>query len=82
MKISVWPVLVGAGLLATVFGFGALHPATAGAVHARATSAEVAQLLLLTGGMLSTLLGALGLAGLMSWIPGLDLVQAARRREH
>ncbi len=73
MKISVWAGLMGAGLLATVLGFGALHPAVAGAAHAKATLAEVAQLLLLTGGMLSALLGAIGMAGLMSWIPGLNL---------
>jgi hypothetical protein len=45
--------------------------ATDGAAYG-ATAPALAVMLLLTSGMLCCMLGAVGLSGLMGWIPGLE----------
>lgn len=75
MNKSTWSGIVGAGLLATASGFGAL-----GAESAGAPAAPLLAALLLTGGLAACLGGLLGLSGVMAWIPGLAEPAAARHR--
>lgn len=62
----IWLGFIGGGMLATALGFCALDLApTPG-------SAPVfGVMLLLTGGMFSCLAGAVGMAGMLAWIPGM-----------
>ena len=63
----IWLGFIGGGVLATALGFCALDMAPA------AASAPVfGVMLLLTGGMFSCLAGAVGMAGMLAWIPGMD----------
>ncbi|APA69432.1 hypothetical protein [Janthinobacterium sp. 1_2014MBL_MicDiv] len=72
----IWLGFIGGGMLATALGFCALDLAPASA------SAPVfGVMLLLTGGLLSCLAGAVGMAGMLAWIPGMasEPERAARR---
>ena len=63
----IWLGFIGGGMLATALGFCALDLAPA------ASSAPVfGVMLLLTGGMVSCLAGAVGMAGMLAWLPGMD----------
>jgi hypothetical protein len=69
----IWLGFIGGGILATALGFCALDLAPA------ASSAPVfGVMLLLTGGMVSCLAGAVGMAGMLAWIPGMDGEQERR----
>ena len=71
----IWLGFIGGGVLATALGFCALDLAPA------AASAPVfGVMLLLTGGMFSCLAGAVGMAGMLAWIPGMD-GEPARQRQ-
>lgn len=66
---TIWAGVIGAGVLATILGFGALD---LGQQNSDATAAAAfTALLLLTAGLGSCMAGVLGLSGLMEWIPGL-----------
>ncbi|WP_219116333.1 hypothetical protein [Janthinobacterium sp. UMAB-56] len=61
----IWLGFIGGGILATALGFCALDLAPE-------TSAPVfGVMLLLTGGMVSCLAGAVGMAGMLAWLPGM-----------
>ncbi len=62
----IWLGFIGGGMLATALGFCALDlaPAAGGAP-------VFGVMLLLTGGMFSCLAGAVGMAGMLAWIPGM-----------
>lgn len=71
----IWLGFIGGGMLATALGFCALDLAPA------AASAPVfGVMLLLTGGMFSCLAGAVGMAGMLAWIPGMDGEQEQARQ--
>ncbi|MNN80936.1 hypothetical protein D3C81_1977040 [compost metagenome] len=53
--------------MATALGFCALDLAPV-----QASAPVFGVMLLLTGGMVSCLAGAIGLAGMLAWIPGMD----------
>ncbi|NHQ90366.1 hypothetical protein [Janthinobacterium lividum] len=59
----IWLGFIGGGILATALGFCALDLAPAPVFGV---------MLLLTGGMVSCLAGAVGMAGMLAWIPGMD----------
>lgn len=63
----IWLGFIGGGVLATALGFSALDLAPA-----QASAPMFGVMLLLTGGMVSCLAGAIGLAGMLAWIPGMD----------
>ena len=63
----IWLGFIGGGLLATALGFCALDLAPA-----QASAPVFGVMLLLTGGMVSCLAGAVGMAGMVAWIPGMD----------
>ncbi|MEG2030676.1 MAG: hypothetical protein RR376_08525 [Janthinobacterium sp.] len=68
---KIWFSFIGGGMLATALGFCALDLAPA------ADSAPVfGVMLLLTGGMLSCMAGAVGMAGMLAWIPGMAVQHA------
>ncbi|MGK5030329.1 hypothetical protein [Janthinobacterium sp. DSP2-3-3] len=71
----IWLGFIGGGLLATALGFCALDlaPSQAGAP-------VFGVMLLLTGGMLSCLAGAVGMAGMLAWVPGMADEHADRPR--
>ncbi|MET3131579.1 hypothetical protein AAKU55_001841 [Oxalobacteraceae bacterium GrIS 1.11] len=62
MNKSIWIGMIGAGLLSTACGFGAIDAALP----------PLLTLPLLTAGLSACLAGMLGLTGLMGWIPGLE----------
>lgn len=62
----IWLGFIGGGMLATALGFCALDLAPASA-----SAPMFGVMLLLTGGMLSCLAGAIGMAGMLAWIPGM-----------
>ena len=69
---KIWLSFIGGGMLATVLGFCALDLAP------QAHAAPVfGVMLLLTGGLLSCLAGAVGMAGMLAWIPGITEVEHA-----
>ncbi|AYM75553.1 hypothetical protein JAB5_56630 [Janthinobacterium sp. HH103] len=71
----IWLGFIGGGILATALGFCALDLAPV------QTSAPVfGVMLLLTGGMVSCLAGAVGMAGMLAWIPGMADEHADRSR--
>ena len=63
----IWLGFIGGGMLATALGFCALDLAPA-----QASAPVFGVMLLLTGGMLSCMAGAVGMAGMLAWIPGMD----------
>lgn len=63
----IWLGFIGGGMLATALGFCALDLAPA-----QASAPVFGVMLLLTGGMLSCMAGAVGMAGMLVWIPGMD----------
>ena len=63
----IWLGFIGGGMLATALGFCALDLAPA-----QASAPVFGVMLLLTGGMFSCLTGAVGMAGMLAWIPGMD----------
>ncbi|MBW3501240.1 MULTISPECIES: hypothetical protein [unclassified Janthinobacterium] len=63
----IWLGFIGGGALATALGFCALDLAPV-----QASAPVFGVMLLLTGGMVSCLAGAIGLAGMLAWIPGMD----------
>lgn len=63
---KIWLSFIGGGLLATALGFGALDLSPS-----PGTAPAFGIMLLLTGGLLSCMAGAVGLAGLLAWIPGM-----------
>ena len=63
----IWLGFIGGGMLATALGFCALDLAPA-----PASAPVFGVMLLLTGGMLSCMAGAVGMAGMLAWIPGMD----------
>jgi len=69
---KIWLCFIGGGMLATILGFCALDlsPGSAGAP-------VYGVMMLLTGGMLSCLAGAVGLAGMLAWIPGMAELEPA-----
>lgn len=69
---KIWLCFIGGGMLATILGFCALDlaPGSAGAP-------VYGVMMLLTGGMLSCLAGAVGLAGMLAWIPGMSELEQA-----
>ena len=62
----IWLGFIGAGILATALGFCALDLAPL-----QASTPVLGVMLLLTGGMLSCLAGAVGMAGMRAWLPGM-----------
>ena len=64
---KIWLGFIDGGMLATILGFCALDLAPGGAA-----APVFGVMLLLTGGMLSCLAGAVGMAGMLAWIPGMD----------
>jgi len=71
----IWLGFIGGGMLATALGFCSLDLAPA-----QASAPVFGVMLLLTGGMLSCMAGAVGMAGMLAWIPGMggEQEQAAR----
>jgi len=63
---KIWLSFIGGGVLATSLGFGALDLSPS-----PATAPAFGIMLLLTGGLLSCMAGAIGLSGLLAWIPGM-----------
>ena len=63
----IWLGFIGGGMLATALGFCALDLAPA-----QASAPVFGVMLLLTGGMLSCMAGAVGMAGMLAWIPCMD----------
>lgn len=63
---KIWLSFIGGGMLATILGFWALDLAPGGAA-----APVFGVMLLLTGGMLSCLAGAVGMAGMLAWLPGI-----------
>jgi hypothetical protein len=59
----IWLGFIGGGILATVLGFCALDLAPL-----QASAPVFGVMLLLTGGMVSCLAGAVGMAGMLAWI--------------
>ena len=70
----IWLGFIGGGLLATALGFCALDLAP------EAGSPVFGVMLLLTGGMVSCLAGAVGMAGMLAWVPGMADEHANRPR--
>ncbi|MDZ5635089.1 MULTISPECIES: hypothetical protein [unclassified Janthinobacterium] len=70
----IWLGFIGGGLLATALGFCALDLAP------QAGGPVFGVMLLLTGGMVSCLAGAVGMAGMLAWVPGMADEQADRSR--
>ncbi|CAM3108430.1 MULTISPECIES: hypothetical protein [Janthinobacterium] len=70
----IWLGFIGGGLLATALGFCALDLAP------EAGSPVFGVMLLLTGGMVSCLAGAVGMAGMLAWVPGMADEHADRSR--
>jgi len=62
----IWLSFIGGGLLATTLGFCALDLSPS-----PATAPAFGIMLLLTGGLFSCMAGAVGLAGMLAWIPGM-----------
>lgn len=62
MNKYIWAAVILLGLLLTRMGFNALNPGDP-------AMAELTVTLLLTGGMVATLAGALGLLGMLDWLP-------------
>lgn len=71
----IWLGLIGGGILATALGFCALDLAPV-----QASTPVFGVMLLLTGGMVSCLAGAVGMAGMLAWIPGMADEHAKRHR--
>ena len=69
---KIWLSFIGGGMLATILGFSALDlaPGSGGAP-------VFGVMLLLTGGMLSCLAGAVGMAGMLAWLPGMNEAEHA-----
>ena len=63
---KIWLSFIGGGMLATILGFCALDLAPGGGA-----APVFGVMLLLTGGMLSCLAGAVGMAGMLAWLPGM-----------
>lgn len=71
---KIWFGLIGGGVLATALGFCALDLAP------QAGGPVFGVMLLLTGGMVSCLAGAVGMAGMLAWVPGMADEHADRPR--
>jgi hypothetical protein len=72
MNSAAWIVIILWGLLLTGFGLVSTGPAP------QATTADMAAqdiFFLITGGLLTCLIGVLGLMGFMGWVPGLHKEQ-------
>ncbi len=69
---KIWLGFIGGGMLATILGFCALDLAPGGAA-----APVFGVMLLLTGGMLSCLAGAVGMAGMLAWLPGMNEAEHA-----
>src|SRR5450830_1460035 len=63
---KIWLSFIGGGMLATTLGFCALDLSPS-----PGTAPAFGIMLLLTGGLFSCMAGAVGLAGLLAWIPGM-----------
>lgn len=72
---KIWLSFIGGGMLATILGFCALDlaPGNSGAP-------VYGVMLLLTGGLLSCLAGAVGMAGMLAWLPGMSELEQAPAR--
>lgn len=72
---NIWLSFIGGGMLATILGFCALDlaPGNSGAP-------VYGVMLLLTGGLLSCLAGAVGMAGMLAWLPGMSELEQAPAR--
>ena len=66
----IWLSFIGGGMLATTLGFCALDLSPS-----PATAPAFGIMLLLTGGLFSCMAGAVGLAGMLAWIPGMAEVE-------
>ena len=69
---KIWLGFIGGGMLATILGFCALDLAPGAAA-----APVFGVMLLLTGGMLSCLAGAVGMAGMLAWLPGMAQAEHA-----
>lgn len=69
---KIWLSFIGGGMLATILGFSALDLAPGGSA-----APVFGVMLLLTGGMLSCLAGAVGMAGMLAWLPGMGEAEHA-----
>ena len=69
---KIWLGFIGGGMLATILGFSALDLAPGGGA-----APVFGVMLLLTGGMLSCLAGAVGMAGMLAWLPGMGETEHA-----
>lgn len=69
---KIWLSFIGGGMLATILGFSALDLAPGGSA-----APVFGVMLLLTGGMLSCLAGAVGMAGMLAWLPGMGETEHA-----
>ena len=73
MNKHMWGGIVVWGIFVTFFGLGAMN-----SVHAAAPDQEV--IFLLAGGIVTCLIGSIGLIGLMARIPAFDRQPAATAR--
>jgi len=71
MKKSIWIGILAGGFVLTALGFDIAGNGSDGATFTASLSA-FSVLFLLTCGILTCMLGLIGLSGLMCWIPGLD----------
>jgi hypothetical protein len=79
MNTLAWIGIILWGLLLTGFGLASAGPAP------QATAADMAVqdvFFLITGGLLTCLIGVLGLMGFMGWIPGLRQEQKNAMNAH
>ena len=67
MNSMAWSGIIVWGIILTVFGLGMAGPAPSGSGTMQAQDV----LFLIAGGLITCLIGMVGLLGMMGWIPGL-----------
>lgn len=69
MNRMVWIGILAWGIIVTLFGFSAAGPVAAGS---SATMQAQDVVLLIAGGLVACLIGLVGLAGVLGWLPSLQ----------
>ena len=72
MNKQIWGGIIIWGIFVTCFGLGALNPASVSANSFTFPAADQELIFLLTGGVVTCLIGFIGLIGFMGWIPGFN----------